>query len=317
MRYVDSYLSEVGRYLPGRQRGDILGELRAALEEHAQDLAGDGPVSSAHEKTAIEALGHPMMVASKFRGPRYLIGPTLFPTFLQTLKIVLVIVTVIQCALLLATYVGLGNTISVGNVLRGIFDTLAWTSLIVLLVFVAMEAGSQHIDLYDSWSANTLSLRTGPPVNVGDQITNLASEGLFLLWWNGALVFQNWIPGLGESLPVGLGPVWDTLYWPLNAVAGAWFVLHAWVLIRGLWQTPTLIAEIVLGVAALCLCGWILTQPPLLDLAPEFPAQAATIMNRAVTTVIVVIAGFIAWDTWSALRRLHHRGGRAAATLAL
>ena len=317
MRYVNSYLSEVGRFLPARQRSDILGELRATLEEHAQDLAGDQPVNATHEKTAIEALGHPMKVASEFRGPRYLIGPTLFPTFVETLKIVLVIVTVIQCALLLAGYVTLGNTISAGSVIRGVIDNLAWTSLIVLLVFVAIEAGSEHVDLYDRWSANSLSLRAGAPVNVSDQITNLVSEGVFLLWWNGALVFQNWIPGLGDMLPVGLGPVWDTLYWPLNVVAGAWFVLHAWVLMRGLWQTSTLVAEIALGVAALLLCAWLLTQPPLLDLAAEFPERAAAILHRAVTTVIVVVAGFIAWDTWAALRRLRDRGGREVTTLAL
>ncbi|MEO1575646.1 MAG: hypothetical protein AAFU65_11890 [Pseudomonadota bacterium] len=318
MRWINSYLSEVEQHLDAADRTDILVELRTTLEEQIDDLAGDGEATEAHQKQVITALGHPMKVAAGFNGPRYLIGPELFPTYWQTLRLVLVIVAVIQCALLLLAYVTTDWSATLPGVLRGTFDALLWASIVVTLVFIGLEALDERIDRYAGWTADRLSPNAGAPVSASDMITNLVSEGVFLLWWNGAIGIQNWLPGLSDALPVSPGPVWAALYWPLNVLVGAWFLLHAWVFARGLWSTRTLVAEIVLGIVGIAAAVWTLANPPLLAFHADMPEQSVNILTRVVTTVIVVIAGFTAWDVLAAVRRLRRRpadapGGRAPA----
>ncbi|MEM9057750.1 MAG: hypothetical protein AAGD86_09750, partial [Pseudomonadota bacterium] len=64
MQLIESYLVEVGRYLPAATRSDILSELRVSLEDQAQELAGDSAPTQDHERAVIERLGHPLKVAS-------------------------------------------------------------------------------------------------------------------------------------------------------------------------------------------------------------------------------------------------------------
>lgn len=306
MRWVESYLAEVERHLNEDGRADILGELRASLEEQIDELAGAGEPTEAHQKQAINALGHPLKVASSFNGPRYLIGPDLFPTYKQILKLVLLIVAVIQCALLLLAYTTTGWHGTLTGIVKSFLDTLLWSSVVVTAIFISLEALDERIDRYGGWTADRLQPSARAPVSGSDQVTNLVSEGIFLLWWNGALVFQNWLPIQSDALPVALGPVWAALYWPLNVLVGAWFLLHAWVLARGLWSRQTLVAEIVLGALGIAGALWIVTHPPLLTFHAEMPEQAVKFVTRAATTVIVVLAGFCAWDVFNAVRRLRH-----------
>ncbi len=67
MRLIESYLSEVGRHLPKKQRSDILNELRVSLEEQVLDAAGETPPDLDDEKKVINGLGHPLQVASGFQ----------------------------------------------------------------------------------------------------------------------------------------------------------------------------------------------------------------------------------------------------------
>ena len=180
MQLIDSYLSEVERFLPADQRADILGELRSSLEEQVLDVAGDTTPGLDDQKVVINRLGHPLKVASGYQGQRYLIGPELFPTFVQTLKTVLVVVAAIQIAIMLTAYVSSGWTTSVRGLLSGIFESLLWASIIVSLVFASIEYSGDRLDWYDKWSADSLSLSVGPPVERGAVITNLISEGIFL-----------------------------------------------------------------------------------------------------------------------------------------
>ena len=77
MQLIESYLSEIERFLPAGQRADILGELRSSLEEQVLELAGDNEPGLDEQKTVINRLGHPMSIASGYQAQRYLIGPEL------------------------------------------------------------------------------------------------------------------------------------------------------------------------------------------------------------------------------------------------
>lgn len=304
MQLIDSYLNEVERFLPANQRADILGELRSSLEEQVLDVAGDKSPGVEDQKVVINRLGHPMKVASNYQGQRYLIGPELFPTFVQTLKTVLVVVAAIQIAIMLTAYVSSGWSTSLKGVLSGVFESLLWASIIVSLVFASIEYSGERLNWYDKWSADSLSLSAGPPVERGSLITNLITEGIFLLWWNNVLVFQNWIPGGRELFTVTLTETWAPLFLPLNLLVGAWFLLHAFVLIRGLWHAAALYAEMTLGAIGVAVGVWLLTHRPLLNVIGDLGPEGELRVDRVLATFIVVIIAITIGDIYLAFRRL-------------
>ncbi len=304
MRLIESYLDEVSRYLPARQRGDIVTELRVSLEDQAQDLAGDAEPGPEHEKAAINQMGHPLQVASGYQGQRYLIGPELFPSFLVALKTVAIIVVLVQFALLLTSYVTVGNTTSLVGLFKGLLEMVVWATITVTGVFVAIEYSGERLNWYKDWTADSLKPTTGSPVDNGQLITNLITEGAFLLWWNDILVLQNWIPGGREVLWVTLTDTWTPLFWPLNVLVGAWFLLHAFVLYRGLWQRGTVIMEIALGGAFIAIGLWLISHAPLVDVAGRTSEFSAAATNRVIVSIIVVIMALTAWESFTVFRRL-------------
>lgn len=313
MLWIQSYLSEVGRHLPAAQRDDILAELGSSLADQARDLADGQPPTPEQEQQVIDRMGHPLKVASGYGRQRYLIGPELFPTYLEVLRIVLVIVGLIQCAVMLTAYVSTGWNVSITGLIKGVLETLTWAGLIVTAVFATTEYFGENLNFYDSWRATSLKPSTGGSViSRSDLVTNLVTEGVFLLWWNSALKVQDWVPGLNGPLAISLNEVWAPLFWPLNLLCGAWFLLHAVVLIRGLWGPTTLWLEIALGTAGLIIAGWLLIQWPLVDATGVLAPDTSLTLNRVVFTTIVVIAGFILWDIYLAAKRLR---GKSAAGL--
>ena len=304
MQLIESYLSEIERFLPSGQRADILGELRSSLEEQVLDLAGDNAPGLDEQKSVINRLGHPMSVASGYQTQRYLIGPELFPTFVQTLKIVLVVVALIQLAIMMIAYVTSGWTTSVIGMFTGMFDTLLWASVVVTIVFASIEYSGHRLDWYDKWNADSLSLSANSSVDRGSLISNLISEGVFLLWWNDVLVLQNWIPGTRELFTVTLGDVWGPLYLPLNLLFGAWFLLHAYVLIRDLWQPIALYAELILGAACIGIGVWLLAHRPLLSVSGDIGVDGELIVERVVMTVVVGVILVTVWEFGKSLRQL-------------
>ncbi|MFK8017650.1 MAG: hypothetical protein AB8G17_19655 [Gammaproteobacteria bacterium] len=304
MGYVDSYLVQVGRHLTNAQRDDILDELRSSIEDQVHDIAGDREPTPDDEKAVIARLGHPLKVASGYTGPRYLIGPELFPSFVQTLQRVLVIVALVQVAVLAVAFVSSGYTTTLRGLFSGAFGTLMWALVIVLGVFAAVEYSGDQLNWYNNWTPDSLSLARVTPIDRGDLITNLVSEVVFLLWWNDILVLQNWIPGNGEVLAFALGPAWSALHLPLNVVFGGWFLLHLAVLLRGVWSPKTLALEIALGVVGLVIAGWLLLQPPLLIVSGALGDHTEQLTERVVFATIVIIAASILWDIWLAYRRL-------------
>ena len=304
MQWVESYLSQVRRYLPGKSNEDIIAELRASIEEQVHDVAGDAAAQPADEKTVLNRFGHPLKVASGYRGQRYLIGPELYPTFIQTLKTVLLLVAFVRIVIIFTAYAASGGTVSIMGVFGNLFETLLLASAIVLLSFAAIEVSGDQLHWYESWDADSLKPGRGAGVDSSDLITNLVTEAVFLLWWNDILPFQNWIPRVDGEFVVTLTEVWSTVYWPFNLIVGGWFLLHAWVLLRGVWYTNALRLEIALGAAAIGIMAWLIAHRPLLNIMGDTGNNAAVIGDRVLLSVLVFVIAFTAWDVFKAYRRL-------------
>jgi len=100
MELVDSYLKAVKRYLPRRQRNDIIAELsedlRSQLEARQRELGR--PLTEDEQMAIFKRQGDPMAVALRYRQHGRsltvgweLIGPELFPAYLLLLSFNLMI----------------------------------------------------------------------------------------------------------------------------------------------------------------------------------------------------------------------------------
>ena len=96
MELLEQYLKTVRANLPKSQQDDIIRELseniRAQMEDREASLGR--PLTQAEQEAILKAHGHPMAVASRFRGEqrsftfgRQWIGPELFPIYSKILMI--------------------------------------------------------------------------------------------------------------------------------------------------------------------------------------------------------------------------------------
>jgi len=301
MQLIESYLHEVGRYLPEEQRDDILVELRSSLEDEVRESAGtDNPTRNQIE-TVLNKFGHPINVASAYKEPRYLIGPELYPAFVETLSTIFTVSLIAVISLQLLTWVTHGWATGIWGFVENLVRLSLWLVAITVISFATLEYYGERIGWYDNWKASSLSLKPAATFNRSDVMTNLVTEGVFLMWWNSILVIQNWIPGLADKFVVSLSDVWAPLFWPINLLVGAWFVLHAFTLLTRRWTRPALLGEIVIGTLAFSVCIYIVAQPDLITVSGA--VEGAVLMERSLRVSIVVVAVLIAWDWWQAFKQ--------------
>src|ERR1035437_7542993 len=142
MDLLDRYLQAVKKHLPWQRQDDIIAELRANLEAQLEDKeAGLGrPLTTGEAEDWLRQIGPPRQVAVHYQPQRYLIGPTLFPTYWMVLKTVLfclTIVFVILSAVQFAMEVPSGTSLlqAMLRVPVVLIEAAVW----ITLIFAAME----------------------------------------------------------------------------------------------------------------------------------------------------------------------------------
>ena len=301
---IDSYLAQVGQYLPAETRDDVLTELRTDIAEQIEAGAAEqtGVADSEIARDVLKRYGHPLKVASSFKSQHYLIGPALFPPYLEALKTTAGIAFVAALLFTLA----FGDTWSGVGVVWDLADRwlsiMLWGAGILTLVFVALESAGERLSWYDDWNPESLPDAPTGGFVYSDVVTNLVTEAVFLLWWNDVILGDG---GASEALdPVAMGAIWQSLFWPLNLLFGAFLVLHAYVLVLGRWPRWASLAELVLCIALAGALAALLVDGQLL----EFPATTADgfaqWVDRTVRMVLLVIGGFTIWDAALATKRI-------------
>jgi hypothetical protein len=121
---IDNYVSEVGRRLPQKTRGDIEAEIRSILQDMLDERSQKTgkPVDEEMILEVLKAYGAPEKVAATYQGERYLIGPRLYPIFMLVLRIALIVIGILAV-------IGLGvavyqTTLTPVNVLKTLFTTI-------------------------------------------------------------------------------------------------------------------------------------------------------------------------------------------------
>jgi len=100
MELLDQYLKSVRPLLPEAQREDILDELSEEIRSHMEGQAAilGRPLTEGEQSAILSRYGHPLIVGGRYQPYRgtlavgkELIGRELFPFYLKTLKIVLLV----------------------------------------------------------------------------------------------------------------------------------------------------------------------------------------------------------------------------------
>jgi hypothetical protein len=316
MNLIDKYIAEVGKYLPRRNRADIEAEIRSTLEDMLEERKQEQ--GKADDETIIALLkeyGAPRKVAESYTGPRYLIGPRVYPFFELVTKIVIAV-------LIAVSLVGLGLGLSksslvgpeflktVGGSALGLFSGLITAFGNIVLVFAILERvlPAKEFDEEETWNPAELAKEPDPDrVKFGEQIFEMFFLVLFLIVFN----LYPEIIGIGffnDSDWVFISPIlteafFSYLPW-INLLILLQLGFNIYLLRKGFWNTTTRVMNILLELGSIALAVAMLRGPSLASLTAsqlagtpleEEAALFVTLANLVplVTLSIVIIVSSI------------------------
>ena len=217
MDLLERYLAAVARELPEAQRADITAELRDLLMNRIEEKEAEvgHPLASGELEALLQAFGHPLTVAGRYRKTQHLVGPEVFPFWWKGVKLTLAWVAGVYLVLAILSIVAGRETEAVlDRAVPSLTFALVFTFGLVTLGAVAIERfGRTHF--LQRWKARHLPPAEGRGRSQFDLVVEMAMGVVFLLWWTGVVHFQDLIPKFG--LELALAPVWQTWFWPILA----------------------------------------------------------------------------------------------------
>jgi len=259
MELLDRYLQAVRKHLPWQRQDDIIAELRANLEAQLEEKQAElgRPLNAREMEDWIKQLGLPLQMAAHYRPQQFLIGPALFPIYLNVLRIALTWATVIYCVTrAIPLFTQTPHTLDLMEILAQapgfLFTVAAWVTLVFAVVEYLIAHQMVQIPALcqpsGAWSPAGL-----PPVDTATNggakpksFATAVAEVIFGFFW---LVWLLLVPShpyllLGPgasyvtSLPYKLAPVWVPVYWCL---VGCGVLQLAWNMVelaRQNWLRP-------------------------------------------------------------------------------
>src|SRR6185369_190234 len=156
MELLDRYLHAVRKRLPGKQRDDIVAELRDILltQIEAEETSRGRRLSEDEIAAMLKRFGRPMTVAARYGASNYLIGPALYPAYLASLKLLAWVLGSIAGVSLLLSVATSDNPIREAASKLLIFAAAGLIHFaIITLIFVRIERaaafGGAHADKWD------------------------------------------------------------------------------------------------------------------------------------------------------------------------
>ncbi|HEU4746535.1 MAG TPA: hypothetical protein VFS61_14935 [Anaerolineales bacterium] len=313
MNLIDKYIAEVGKHLPRKNRADIEAEIRSTLEDMLEERKQ--ATGEVEDKAVIELLkeyGAPRDVAASYTGPRYLIGPRVYPTFELVTKIVVAV-------LLAVTLVGLGISLSrsslagpeflktVGEGALNLLGGLITAFGNIVLVFAILERvlPAKEFEEEEEWNPAELAREPDPDrVKFGEQIFEMFFLVLFLIVFNlypeiigiGFFNDNDWV----FISPILTDAFFSYLPW-LNVLILLQLGFNVYLLRQGAWNMTTRIMNILLELGSIALAIVMLRGPdlasltpgqlagtPLAESAPLFITMAKLVPTLVLTIVIII-----------------------------
>lgn len=310
MNLIDKYIAEVGKHLPRKQRADIQAEIRSTLEDMLEERKQpQGAVDDAMIIALLKEYGSPREVAESYVGPRYLIGPRVYPIFELVTKIVLAVLLAVSLA-------GLGISLSksglagpqflktIGESALGLLGGLITAFGNIVLVFAILERvlPAKEFEEEEEWNPADLASEPDPDrVKFGEQIFEMFFLVLFLILFNlypGVIGFGFFTDGEWTFIsPILTEAFFSYLPW-INILFLLQLGFNMYLLRQGVWNTTSRIIKIVLELGSIALAVMMLRGPALVALTPEqlagTPLEGSadvftTIVNLIPTLVLTIV----------------------------
>ena len=314
MNLIDRYIAQVGKHLPRRNRADIEAEIRSTLEDMLEERKqAKGPADDATVIALLKEYGSPREVAESYTGPRYLIGPRVFPIFELVTKIVvavLIALALVGLGLSLArsSSTGLELLKTIGESALGLLGGLITAFGNIVLVFAILERvlPAKEFEEEEEWNPAELAKEPDPDrVKFGEHIFEMFFLVLFLIVFN----LYPGIIGIGffhENEWVFISPLLTDAFFRylpwLNILVLLQLLFNVYLLRQGAWTVRTRVMNILLELGSIALAIAMLRGPDLVSLTTsqlagtpleESASVFVTIANLAPSlalTIVIVVS---------------------------
>ncbi|MFL5295550.1 MAG: hypothetical protein ACJ798_04130 [Phenylobacterium sp.] len=253
MDLIERYVAAVVRNLPAKHAGDIAAELRDVLLSRVEEREAKlgRPLDPPQVEALLVEFGNPLLVAGRYRKTQHLIGPSVFPFWWATIKVVgailggVYLVLIVLGVLLHKTSAEFNHSAPIAPVLVFLFGA-------VTLVFAAIERFGGAASL-QRWKPRHLPPAAGKPRSRFELAAEITWNVVFLAWWLGLFRARDYLP-YEAFLTVDLAPVWTVWRWAIVSyivldIAAAVLAIArpGWVWINGIG----LIVRYLYGIAIL------------------------------------------------------------------
>jgi hypothetical protein len=299
---TDRYLDAVSHEVPHDRRDEVRAQVRERIEvDLIHRVAAGTPVAEA-ERQALEALGDPRRVADATAGPRWLVGPRVYPDYLRVLRLVAIIaLPIIAAAVTFASGLAGENPVEVVfSALAAVVNAAVQILLWVTVAFVVVDrTGAQPPSMRQRWTVADLPKLPRVTVSLGDGIAGIVLNVLLI-----AVVLWPWeyaVSAGDASVPVLAADLRPGITGVLVALLVAGIVLDGVLYLRGRWTFVLAAVNTALDVAFAGIVIWLVASRGLfdpafvaaLDASPTLdPGQAADMVS-ALGTGIAWAVGLI------------------------
>lgn len=303
---IDSYVGDVVRHLPRRQRADVALELRSLLDDELTGRAADAgrPADAPLTMELLSAFGRPQDVADRYRPQGFtIIRPSDAPRFTW---IALGGIAVIWAITLPATMLGLApivgweygadtwwGRLTVWWLGAGI-GALWWPGVMITFVLIGALVNRRRDSGAEAWAPVSPRTIDRDLVNRPGTVAGIAA-GLFgatlviALPWLGT-----WAPGLPEPALAALELDPDFLTWRAAWILPVWaasLALQVFALVVGRWTVATHRVRAALDAAmAGVLLWWALAGPVFISPAADSTARSLVVVLAVICVIDAVIA---------------------------
>jgi hypothetical protein len=329
---IDTYVSEVGRQLPQKNRIDIEAEIHSVLQDMLDERSKQTgkPIDEELIMEVLQEYDSPEKVAASYQGERFLIGPGLYRTYIKVIQIVLPIMGVLALIGLVFSLsrpganaiTNFGTTLqtniefyinTIAQAVSNFFASMISALGSITLIFAILERVIPDLKTKEArWDAHTL-LKISPPdrIKPAELVLEIFFSGLAIMIFNFFPKIIGFTPSLNSLVETGN---WQTVtFFPFLSEAflsyipfltGIWvltIVLDVILIQRGNWEDWTRWFAVGTKVLGITIAVIMLTGPSLI----------------AVTPASLVAAGYIASDTASILVTLMNQAIRVGLVLAI
>jgi hypothetical protein len=318
MDLIDRYLQSVKLMLPKKQQDDVIRELSDEIlsQVEEKESALGRPLTEDEQAALLKQLGHPMLLAARYRKQRYLIEPSVFAIYWMVLRLILAIVFIgmaIGAVATAATGQGLGKAL--GILLQYPFAAIsifAW----VTLVFVVLDVVQVKFNFFGKWDPRTLPKLTKkePKHSMLESVAAIVFGAIFGVWWLVGLKHQFWIFGPGIAA-VHFGPVWQTIYPLFVVLVLADLIRHSIDLVRPGWEKGRLAFRLFFRAMNLLVLYFLVNATEVLagsnpGIQPFMPNLNHGIHIALIIVAVIAVAQAM-WDVYSLIARRISDGERA------